>query len=93
MTQREALETTIAAGRDCLGDRHAALLELCRVLADQMDAAGESGPSGRVVASYLSALKDLGRALGKAVPKSTGGKLALLQDQARKRHRPRGVVG
>jgi hypothetical protein len=85
MSQRKALETTITAGQGTLGDRHAALVELCRVLADQMDAAGDAGPSGRVVASYLSALKDLGRALGNAAPRSAGGKLASLQDQARKR--------
>lgn len=85
MSQREALETTIAAGQGTLGDRHAALVELCRVLADQMDAAGDAGPSGRVVASYLSALKDLGRALGKAGPKSTGSKLAHLRAAADKR--------
>ena len=86
MSQREALETTIAAGQGTLGDRHAALVELCRVLADQMDdAAGDAGPSGRVVASYLSALKDLGRALGNAATRSTGGKLAGLRAAAEAR--------
>ena len=90
MSQREALETTIAAGQGTLGDRHAALVELCRVLADQMDAAGDAGPSGRVVASYLSALKDLGRAFGKAGPKSSAGsKLARLQAEAAARRTAR----
>ena len=89
MSQREALETTIAAGQGTLGDRHAALVELCRVLADQMDAAGDAGPSGRVVASYLSALKDLGRALGNAAPGSTGGKLAHLRAEAAARRTAR----
>ena len=39
------------------------LLELCRALARQMDTASAEGPSSRLAASYLSALKDLSKIL------------------------------
>lgn len=75
------MERTITAGAGILTDRHAALLALCRELAGQMDDAGyEAGPSTRLSAAYLSALKDLGRAL--AVPlvkEKVGGKLSHLR--------------
>jgi hypothetical protein len=80
-TQREALERTIKAGVGILTDKHAALLALCRELAGQMDDAGyEAGPSTRLSAAYLSALKDLGRALAVPVVKErAGGKLSQLR--------------
>lgn len=78
--QREALERTIAAGANVLTDRHAALLALCRELAAQMDGdTPDSGPSTRLVAAYLSALKDLGRALNGKEEVRTSGKLAELR--------------
>lgn len=79
--QREALERTIAAGAGTLTDKHAALLALCRELAGQMDDAGtDGGPSTRLIAAYLSALKDLGRALAVPVEKErVGGKLSQLR--------------
>ena len=79
--QLEALERTIASGSAVLTDRHAALLALCRELARLMDDRGtDAEPSTRVIAAYLSALKDLGRAL--AVPEEknrVGGKLSQLR--------------
>lgn len=84
--QREALERSIEAGvrRGVLKlDDDAALLALCRALADQMDDAAENddeGPSTRLSAAYLSALKDLQRALAREVEqKKTGGRLAHLR--------------
>jgi hypothetical protein len=56
------------------------LMELCRTLAAQMDEAG-SEPSTRLTAAYLSALKDLRRALheaGERAPEAKG-KLAQLR--------------
>ena len=80
-SQREALERSIAAGAEVLTDKHAALLALCRELAGQMDDAGtEGGPSTRLIAAYLSALKDLGRALAVPVAEErVGGKLSQLR--------------
>lgn len=60
-------------------DTHAALLELCRSLADQVDAAGPDGPSSRLAAAYLSALKDLTRALNSERAPIQRGKLAELR--------------
>lgn len=78
--QREALERTIAAGGGVLTDKHAALLALCRELAEQMDGEpAESPPSTRLIAAYLSALKDLGRALNSKEEKRPGGKLSELR--------------
>lgn len=60
---RTALEKTIGGNPALMGDRHAALLALCRVTADQVDQAG-ADVSSRLIASYLSALKDLDKAIG-----------------------------
>jgi hypothetical protein len=85
-THRAAIEKAVKAGKGRLSEQHLPLVELLRALADQVDASPE--PSTRLTASYLSALKDLGRALG-AEPKtpSAGGKLAEL----RRLQRMRGV--
>lgn len=78
--QKEALERTIAAGAHVLNDRHAALLALCRELAVQIDGdTPDSVPSTRLVAAYLSALKDLGRALDAKQEGRASGKLAELR--------------
>lgn len=61
-THLEAVEATICAASTVLGGRQAALLQLVRTLAQQMDTAGPD-PSTRLSAAYLSALKDLGRVL------------------------------
>ena len=59
---REAIDAAIAAAGAKLGDTDKPLLQLLRTLVDQMDAAGPD-PSTRLSAAYLSALKDLRRAL------------------------------
>ncbi len=83
---RDAVERSIATG--ALTDAHAALLELVRTLADQVDAAGPDGPSSRLAAAYLSALKDLTRALNGERKSTTGGKLAELRRGAARGGRP-----
>ena len=62
MNNLEAVEAAITETGLARLDRYAPLLELCRVLARQMDGAGDA-PSTRLSAAYLSALKDLGRAV------------------------------
>ncbi len=57
---------------------HAPLIELCRTLAAQMDAAGAE-PSTRLTAAYLSALKDLRRATLELPAERPRGKLAELR--------------
>ncbi len=61
-THRAAVETAIAAAGAKLGPTDQPLVELLRILADQVDAAGPD-PSTRLSAAYLSALKDLRRTL------------------------------
>jgi hypothetical protein len=76
----KAIEAAIASGKSRLSDDQAPLIELIRVLADQMDAAGTDGPSSRLAAAYLSALKDLSRSLSSITPRMEGtGKLAQLR--------------
>lgn len=70
---RGALETTLSSSPKLSEARHAALVSLCRVTADQVDAAGAE-VSSRLIASYLSALKDLDRALGVAPAAPSGRK-------------------
>lgn len=61
MKHMEAVTAAITESRLDERPAHAPLLELCRTLAGQMDAAGPD-PSTRLTAAYLSALKDLRRA-------------------------------
>lgn len=61
MAHVDALERTLDHTGLAGKAEHAALVELCRTLARQMDAAGED-PSTRLTAAYLSALKDVTRA-------------------------------
>lgn len=79
-THGRAMNLAIKAGRGKLTDAHAALLALCKELAAQMDAA-DSEPSTRVTAAYLSALKDLARALAvkQAGSAPVQGKLAAMR--------------
>lgn len=69
---RAALEVTLASDSRLSQPKHAALVALCRVTADQVDAAGAE-VSSRLIASYLSALKDIKTALGDKTPASAGG--------------------
>ncbi len=84
-THRDAVERSIATGNRALTGAHAALLELVRTLADQVDAAGPEGPSSRLAAAYLSALKDLARALNAERKPQQVGKLAELRRHAGRR--------
>lgn len=55
------------------------LMELCRTLAAQMDEAGPE-PSTRLTAAYLSALKDLRRAVAESTARQVKpGKLAEMR--------------
>ncbi|MGI9085995.1 MAG: hypothetical protein ACR2FE_12025 [Aeromicrobium sp.] len=74
MSNVKELEVTIAALD--IQPIDAALVELCRITARQMDAA-EGMPSTRLAAIYLSLLRNL-RRVGPAVERSN--KLALLRE-------------
>ena len=74
---KETLEQTLRAGSARLGDQHLALIGLCRLLAGQLDEAGQDA-STRLTAAYLSALKDLGKVLGE-VKEPVGGNLAAVR--------------
>ena len=58
-----AVEKAIKAAWPTIPTSYGPLVELCRALARQMDAASVEGPSSRLAASYLSALKDLSKIL------------------------------
>lgn len=88
MNHTDALRRTVKAAGLADSDRHAALVELAATLAAQMDAAGEE-PSTRLAAAYLSALKDVSRAVAGATP-SRAGKLAQLRAGEQKRRGGRG---
>ena len=77
---QDAVETAIQAAGNKLDDIDKPLIELVRVLAEQMDAAGPD-PSTRLTASYLSSLKDLRRTLGDgpAVQDPASSRLAQLR--------------
>jgi len=78
MKHAEAVEAAIADTRLSTVPQHAPLVELCRTLAAQMDAAGAE-PSTRLTAAYLSALKDLRRATLELPAAKPPGKLAELR--------------
>lgn len=59
---RSALEETVVGSPALTEKRHAAIVQLARTLADQIDAAGPE-VSTRLSAAYLSSLKDLRRAV------------------------------
>ena len=78
---RTAIEAAIAAAGARLGPTDQPLIELLRILADQVDAAAPD-PSTRLSAAYLSALKDFKRALDTrptAAPSPVGSRLAQLR--------------
>lgn len=59
----------------------APLTELLRDLARQMDRAGEDGPSSKLLSAYLSATKDLRRAVSPRSVRSRGVPPAPLADE------------
>lgn len=79
MTHIDALERTLAHGGLVTQAEHAALVELCRTLARQMDAAGAEA-STRLTAAYLSALKDVSRVARCAKPTRRMGALAAVSN-------------
>ena len=58
-----AVEKAIKAVDTPIPAAYGPLMELCRALARQMDVSGAEGPSARLSAAYLSALKDFARAV------------------------------
>lgn len=78
MAHLEAIEAAMTSSRLTEHAEHAPLVELCRTLARQMDAAGDE-PSTRLSAAYLSALKDVRRATITLPAKRSGGKLGHLR--------------
>lgn len=73
MTSRhtEAVKAAVKAGEGILSPAHQPLIILITELAEQMDAAGGES-STRLSAAYLSALKDLSRALASKAPEAKG---------------------
>lgn len=87
MKHAEAVEMAVDGARLSTIPEHAPLVELCRVLAAQMDAAG-TDPTTRLTAAYLSALKDLRRAILDMPAQPVGTTLAELRS-LRGRPRPK----
>lgn len=69
---REAFETTFKSDSKLAAPKHAALIALCRLLADQIDQSGGEA-TNRLTAAYLSALKDVERVMGGRTPGTQGG--------------------
>ena len=84
-THTKAVEAAVEAAGAALTDADGPLLELVRTLAVQMDATGPDGPGTRLAGTYLTAVRTLMARTATIKAVSPGGKLALLQDQARKR--------
>lgn len=91
MTHKSAVERAIKAAN--LDDTDAALVELLRTLARQVDAAGPEGPGTRLSASYLTALRTLAQRAKetdshvKASAPAAAGGLTTTQRRARARQR------
>lgn len=62
----EAVEATITATGEIITDKHLALGELVRTLAEQCDAAGLEGPGTRLAGTYLTAIRTLAAAVAAA---------------------------
>ena len=69
---RSAFEVTYASDSRLASPKHAALVALCRLLADQIDGSGAEA-TNRLTAAYLSALKDIERVMGGRTPGTQGG--------------------
>jgi chaperonin GroEL (HSP60 family) len=85
----KAVREAVKAGEGTLSPANAPLIALISELAEQMDAAGGES-STRLSAAYLSALKDLSRALAS---KATGnpGVDAIDELKAKRRRRVQGA--
>ena len=69
---RSAFEVTFKSDQRLAAPKHAALIALCRLLADQIDGSGAEA-TNRLTAAYLSALKDVERVMGGKTPGTQGG--------------------
>lgn len=69
---RSAFEVTYKSDPKLALPKHAALVALCRLLSDQIDGSGEEA-TNRLTAAYLSALKDIERALADRSTSATSG--------------------
>lgn len=69
---RTAFEVTFKSDKRLAADKNAALVALCRLLSDQIDGSGAEA-TNRLTAAYLSALKDIERALADRSPAAPGG--------------------
>jgi hypothetical protein len=63
MSHRTALEATLASSAILARPEHAALIELARTLAGELDG---PHPTARATTAYLSVLKDVGRVIAAA---------------------------
>lgn len=80
---RASLEEMIAANPVLELEGNAAIVQFARTLADQVDGAAD-GLSSRLAAAYLSALKDLQRAVGtRATPQSRSTLMALREENGK----------
>ena len=85
---RRALDQMVKASPDLQHASASALVQLGRLLADQMDRAGAE-PSTRLSASYLSVLVNLRRIAPPAVrEEKPAGRLALIKSQAQAQQKP-----
>ena len=75
----KAVEAAIEAAGASLTATDGPLLQLCRTLALQMDAAGLEGPGTRLAGTYLTAVRTLMARTASIRPEAANGKLAQLR--------------
>ena len=85
-TNRAAFEVTYKASPQLASNQHAALVALCRTLADELDTEGGS----RISAAYLSALKDVGRVLATPERKQGAAGSMTVKDEVGEKRSARG---
>ena len=87
-THLAAVEAAIADSAFGLTPADEPLLELVRVLARQMDAAGPDGPGTRLAATYLTAVRTLHARLSSAVKPTNTTRLAQMRAETQRRKQP-----
>lgn len=83
---RAAFEVTFKASPLLSEPQHAALVALCRTLADELDTEG----GARISAAYLSALKDVGRVLAMPERKQQPAGSTTVKDEVGEKRNARG---